>query len=264
MPVIQDEFSGKAAIVFGGAMGIGQAVAQMLLERGALLTVADVKLEAAQAWLERLEISSDRAQAIPGDVSKPDGPSSVVRAHLERFKRLDVVVDSAGIQRYGNLETTSEEGWDEVMEVNLKGAFRVAKASLPALRETRGNIVLVASVQGFATQQNVTAYTVSKHALIGLTRSAAVDYAREGIRVNCVAPGTVDTPMLHWAASLDPNPQAVMDAVQRIHPIGRIAQPHEVAEVICFLASARASFVTGAAYVVDGGLLLPLGGNPDV
>lgn len=262
--MIQGEFTGKAAIVFGGAMGIGQAVAEMLLERGAVVTVADVKPEVAGAWLEKLEVASDRAQAVPGDVSTRDGPPAAIRAHLERFERLDAVVDSAGIQRYGNLETTSEEGWDEVMEVNLKGAFRVAKASIPALRETRGNIVLVASVQSFATQQNVTAYTVSKHALIGLTRSAAVDYAREGIRVNCVAPGTVDTPMLHWAASLDPNPQAVMEAVQRIHPIGRIAQPREVAEVICFLASPRASFVTGAAYVVDGGLLLPLGGTPDV
>ncbi len=253
------EFSGKSAIVFGGAMGIGQAVAQLLLERGASVTIADLKPETAQTWLE----PSNHAQVVKADVSQIHDPERAVQAHLERFGRLDVVVDSAGIQRYGNLETTTEAGWDEVMEVNLKGAFRVAKASIPALRETRGNIVLVASVQSFATQQNVTAYTVSKHALIGLTRSAAVDYAREGIRVNCVAPGTVDTPMLHWAASLDPNPQAVMAAVQRIHPLGRIAQPQEVAEVILFLASARASFVTGAAYVVDGGLLLPLGGAPD-
>ncbi len=252
------EFNGKAAIVFGGAMGIGQAVAQLLLERGASVTIADLKPESA-TWLE----PSDTAQVVHADVSRLGDPENAIRAHLERFNRLDVVVDSAGIQRYGNLETTSEDGWDEVMNVNLKGAFRVAKASIPALRETKGNIVLVASVQSFATQQNVTAYTVSKHALIGLVRSAAVDYAREGIRVNCVAPGTVDTPMLHWAASLDPNPQAVMAAVQRIHPIGRIAQPQEVAEVILFLASARASFVTGAAYVVDGGLLLPLGGAPD-
>ena len=253
------EFSGKAAIVFGGAMGIGQAVAQLLLERGASVTIADLKPETAHEWLE----PSDPAQVVQADVSRVGDPEKVILTHLERFDRLDVVVDSAGIQRYGNLETTTEAGWDEVMDVNLKGAFRVAKASIPALRETKGNIVLVASVQSFATQQNVTAYTVSKHALIGLVRSAAVDYAREGIRVNCVAPGTVDTPMLHWAASLDPNPQAVMDAVQRIHPIGRIAQPQEVAEVILFLASARASFVTGAAYVVDGGLLLPLGGAPD-
>lgn len=255
----QGEFTGKSAIVFGGAMGIGQAAAQLLLERGASVTIADLKPDIAREWLG----SSSQAQAVPADVSQADDPAKAIRAHTERFGRLDVVVDSAGIQRYGNLETTTEAGWDEVMEVNLKGAFRVAKASIPALRETKGNIVLVASVQSFATQQNVTAYTVSKHALIGLVRSAAVDYAREGIRVNCVAPGTVDTPMLHWAASLDPDPQAVMDAVQRIHPIGRIAQPLEVAEVILFLASPRASFVTGAAYVVDGGLLLPLGGAPD-
>ena len=139
----------------------------------------------------------------------------------------------------------------------------MARASLPALRETRGNIVFVASVQAFASQQNVTAYTVSKHGLIGLTRSAAVDYAAQGIRVNCVCPGTVDTPMLHWAANLDSNPEQVMRTVNKIHPIGRIAQASEIAEVIAFLASPRASFVTGAAYLVDGGLLLPIGGSPD-
>lgn len=256
-----NEFSGKAAVVFGGAMGIGQAVAQMLLERGASVTIADVKPEAAKDWLKPEH--AEHAQTVACDVAKPDGPATVVAAHLERFHHLDIAVDSAGIQRYGNLETTSEDGWDEVMEVNLKGAFRVAKACIAELKKTKGNIVLVASVQSFMTQQNVVAYTVSKHGLIGLVRSSAVDYAKAGVRINAVCPGTVDTPMLHWAASLDPNPQSVMDAVQRIHPVGRIAQPSEVAEVICFLASPRASFVTGAAYVADGGLLLPLGGAPD-
>lgn len=257
------EFEGRAAIVFGGAMGIGEAAARLLLERGANVTVADVNADAAAAWLRDAGVPDDRALVTRCDVADPLGPDAAVRAHLERFGRLDVVVDSAGIQRYGNLETTTEAAWDEVMNVNLKGAFRACKASIAALRETRGCIVLVASVQAFVTQRNVTAYTVSKHALIGLVRSAAVDYAADGVRVNCVAPGTVNTPMLHWAASLDPNPQAVMDAVNRIHPLGRIAEPREVAEVIAFLASPRASFVTGAAYVVDGGLLLPIGGNPD-
>ncbi len=258
---MQEEFTGKAALVFGGAMGIGQAVAQMLLQRGAKVTIADINPQAAQPWLEQFD--SENVQAIACDVGQREGPANALKAHLERFGHLDIAVDSAGIQRYGNLETTSEEGWDEVMEVNLKGAFRVAKACIGELKKTKGSIVLVASVQSFMTQQNVVAYTVSKHGLIGLVRSCAVDYAKAGVRINAVCPGTVDTPMLHWAASLDPNPAGVMEAVQRIHPIGRIAQPSEVAEVICFLASPRASFVTGAAYVVDGGLLLPLGGAPD-
>ncbi len=118
------------------------------------------------------------------------------------------------------------------------------------------------SVQALATQRNVAAYTTSKHALIGLTRSMAIDYARDGIRVNCVAPGTVNTPMLHYAASLDPDPQSVYDACSNMHPVGRIAEADEVAEVVAFLASGKASFVTGACYLVDGGLLLPIGGEP--
>ena len=219
------------------------------------MTVADLKPGEGEA--------AGGTRFVRCDVRDPAGPAAALREHLAHFGRLDIVVNSAGVQRYGTLESTSEEEWDEVLDVNLKGAFRVAKAAIPALRETRGNIVMVASVQSFATQRNVAAYTVSKHGLVGLARSAAVDYAREGIRVNAVCPGTVDTPMLHWAASLDPDPQGVLDACDRMHPLGRIARAEEVAEVILFLASPRASFVTGAAYLVDGGLLLPIGGAPD-
>jgi len=258
------EFAGKAAIVFGGAMGIGAAAARLLITRGARVTIADLNSQEGQNWTRQAQLDPDQYQVVHCDVASRGSAEQAVSSHLERFGRLDVAIDSAGIQRYGNLETTSEEGWDEVMEINLKGAFRVARACIGELKKTRGNLVLVASVQSFMTQQNVAAYTVSKHGLIGLARSAAVDYAHLGVRVNAVCPGTVDTPMLHWAASLDANPTAVMAAVQRIHPIGRIAQPEEVAEVIAFLASERASFVTGAAYMVDGGLTLPLGGAPNV
>lgn len=258
------EFSGKAAMVFGGAMGIGAATAQLLIERGARVTIADLNPKVGREWLEKARLDPDQYQVLPCNVGRKGSPEEALQGHLERFGQLDVVIDSVGIQRYGNLETTSEEDWDEVMEINLKGAFRVAKACIAELKKTRGSLVLVASVQSFMTQQNVAAYTVSKHALIGLARSAAVDYAHLGVRVNAVCPGTVDTPMLHWAASLDANPAAVMAAVQKIHPVGRIAQPREVAEVIAFLASERASFVTGAAYLVDGGLTLPLGGAPNV
>jgi NAD(P)-dependent dehydrogenase (short-subunit alcohol dehydrogenase family) len=252
-----NEFVGRSVLVFGGAMGIGRATVELLLARGAKVTIADRQPDVVNG------LPTDLVEIVHCDVSLPNDPEKAVAAHLARFGTLDCVVNSAGIQRYGNLETTTEDGWDEVMNINLKGAFRVAKASLPALRVSRGNIVLVASVQSFASQQNVTAYTVSKHGLIGLVKSAAVDYAREGIRINCVCPGTVDTPMLHWAASLAANPADVMDTVNRIHPLGRIAQASEVAEVILFLASPRASFVTGSAYLVDGGLLLPIGGAPD-
>jgi NAD(P)-dependent dehydrogenase (short-subunit alcohol dehydrogenase family) len=148
------------------------------------------------------------------------------------------------------------------MNVNLKSVYLVCHHAIAHLRKTRGAIVNMASVQSFATQQAVAAYTTSKHALIGLTRSMALDFSGYGVRVNAVAPGSVDTPMLNWAIGLDPDPEALMRTVHGMHPLGRIASPAEIAEAVAFLASPRASFVTGATLVVDGGLLLPIAGAP--
>ncbi|WP_425148634.1 SDR family NAD(P)-dependent oxidoreductase [Deinococcus sp.] len=258
-----DEVQGLCALVYGGAMGIGEASARLLLARGALVTLADRDVAAADAWSAPWQ-AAGRCQTVACDVSRSGDPEGAVSAHLQRFGRLDAAVNSAGIQRYGTLETTSDEAWDEVMNVNLRGAFWVARACIAALRETRGSLVLVASVQSLGSQAGVLAYTTSKHGLLGLTRAAAVDHAPQGVRVNCVCPGSVDTPMLHWAASLDSQPARVLDDVRRMHPLGRVAAASEVAEVIVFLASPRSSFVTGAAYVVDGGLTVPFGGAPHV
>ena len=181
----------------------------------------------------------------------------------ESFGHIDSLVVSAGIQRYGTAITTSKEQWDEVLRVNLEGAWNAAQAVIPYLQTAGGGtIVNVSSVQALASQQNVLAYTVSKHGLLGLTRSIAMDFARENIRANAVCPGTVDTPMLKWAASLDPNPQSVYDACNAMHPLGRIAEPREIAEVVAFLAHESSSFVTGAVWTVDGGLLTQIGGVP--
>jgi NAD(P)-dependent dehydrogenase (short-subunit alcohol dehydrogenase family) len=173
-----------------------------------------------------------------------------------------VVSNNAGIQRYGTVETTSEAEWDEVINVNLKSVYLVCHHAIPHLRKTRGAIVNMASVQSFATQKSVAAYTTGKHGLIGLTRSMALDFAADGIRVNAVAPGSVDTPMLRSAIALDDKPDALWKVVETMHPLGRIARPREVAEAVAYLASPRASFVTGSTLVVDGGLLLPLSGAP--
>ena len=257
------EFSGQQIMVWGGAQGIGAACAKLLLERGASVTVVDRDLAPLAAWLPGLP-AAERCAALQADVSRSGDVEAAVQAHMARAGRLDAVVNSAGIQRYGNLETTDEDQWDAVMNVNLKGAYRVARASIAPLKATRGSLVLVASVQSFGSQPNVLAYVTSKHGLLGLMRAAAVDYAKDGVRVNAVCPGSVDTPMLHWAASLDQHPAQVLQHVEQMHPLGRMAQASEVAEVILFLLSARASFVTGAAYMVDGGLTLPFGGAPHV
>jgi NAD(P)-dependent dehydrogenase (short-subunit alcohol dehydrogenase family) len=148
------------------------------------------------------------------------------------------------------------------MAVNLKGAFNVARAAMPELRKHKGVIVLMASVQGFAGQKGALAYVVSKHGLVGLVTAMAMDEAEHGVRVLGVAPGSVDTPMLRWAIGLDPNPQALDREIDAMHPIGRRGQPVEIANVVAFLLSDKAAFMTGETVRVDGGLLSRIPGAP--
>jgi Dehydrogenases with different specificities (related to short-chain alcohol dehydrogenases) len=256
-------FDEKAVVVTGGALGIGQASAEILAERGASVAILDWDEKAGNETRERIEAKGGKAIFEKVDVSDFDAVKKAVENARDAFGAVNSLVVSAGIQRYGTALTTPDEQWDEVLGVNLKGAWNAARAVIPFLREAGGGaIVNVSSVQALASQQNVLAYTVSKHGLLGLTRSIAMDFARENIRANAVCPGTVDTPMLKWAASLDPNPQSVYDACNAMHPIGRIAQPCEIAEVIAFLAHESSSFVTGAVWTVDGGLLTQIGGAP--
>lgn len=255
-------FDGKTVVVTGGALGIGQAVSRLFAERGAAVSILDYDEAAGNALCSDLTQAGANAMFHHVDVAKFDDVKTAVDATHASFGSVDAVVVSAGIQRYGTAVTTDDEQWDEVLDVNLRGAWNAARAAIPYMRENGGSIVNVSSVQALASQQNVLAYTISKHGLIGLTRSIAMDFAAEGIRANAVCPGTVDTPMLKWAASLDPDPQSVYDACNAMHPLGRIAQPREIAEVVVFLAHESASFVTGAVWTVDGGLLTQIGGVP--
>jgi NAD(P)-dependent dehydrogenase (short-subunit alcohol dehydrogenase family) len=255
-------FDNKVAVVTGGASGIGRAAVEILAARGASVAILDLKDGEGQLVADGVTALGGRAIFCPADVARATEVSSAVGQAREAFGPINALIASAGIQRYGNALTTSDEQWAEVMGVNLNGVWHAARACLPDLRRNDGAIVNVASVQSLASQANVLAYTVSKHAVIGLTRSMAVDFASDNVRVNAVCPGTVDTPMLRWAASLDPAPQSVIDACENMHPLGRIARPEEIAEVIAFLAHESASFVTGAVWTVDGGLLTRIGGAP--
>lgn len=258
----EPEFAGKVALVTGGAMGIGEAVAALLAERGAKVAILDRDAETAAKVADGLSARGLSARSFPTDVAKGGEVAASVAAVARAFGRIDVVSNNAGIQRYGTVETTTEAEWDEVINVNLKSVYLICHEAIPHLRKTKGAIVNMASVQSFATQKSVAAYTTGKHGLIGLTRSMALDFAADGIRVNAVAPGSVDTPMLRWAISLDANPEGLTRVIEKMHPLGRIASPREVAEAVAYLASPRASFVTGATLTVDGGLLLPLSGAP--
>jgi NAD(P)-dependent dehydrogenase (short-subunit alcohol dehydrogenase family) len=255
-------FETLTCLVTGGASGIGLATVQLLHQRGARVAIADSQAAAGGTALDAL---ADRARArfIEADLSRESDAERAVAETVRAFGSLGAVVNSAGIQRYGNAEQTSLELWREVLDVNLTAAFLVSRAAIPHLRAGGGgSIVNVGSVQSHVSQRGATAYVTSKHALLGLTRSMAVDYAAERIRVNCVCPGTVDTPMFRWTMSQDPAPETVLRACEAMHPVGRIAQPAEVAEVIAFLLTDAASFVTGTAVDVDGGVLALVGGAP--
>lgn len=255
-------FDNKIAIVTGGAKGIGLGVVELLTERGAIVAILDWDDKEGNEAVAKITKNGGNATFVSVNVANFGEVENAVNQTAKTFGQIDILAVSAGIQRYGTALNTSREGWDEVIEVNLVGAWNAAKASLPYLLKTKGAIVNVSSVQGLASQQSVLAYTVSKHGLIGLTRSIAMDFAKDGVRANVVCPGTVDTPMLHWAASLDANPQSVFDACDAMHPLGRIGKPREIAEVVAFLAHESSAFVTGAVWTVDGGLLTLIGGAP--
>ena len=256
-------FDDRAIVITGGALGIGRAAAEILAERGASVAILDWDESTGMKACTEIEEKGGKAIFQRVDVSKASDVQAAVETAFATFGRIDSLVVSAGIQRYGTALTTDDAQWDEVINVNLRGAWNAAKSALPFMQRVGGGtIVNVSSVQALASQQNVLAYTISKHGLLGLTRSMAMDFAKENIRVNAVCPGTVDTPMLKWAASLDPDPQSVYDACNEMHPLGRIAQPREIAEVVAFLAHESSSFVTGAVWTVDGGLLTQIGGAP--
>lgn len=246
---MQDSLN-KNALVFGGASGIGWAAAQTMMERGAKVTIADV---------HRSSVRNDAAQYIECDVREAEQVCAAVRYATERAP-LDWLVYSTGIQRYGSVVETSVEEYDLVQSINARGAFLACRAAIPQMLRG-GAIVLVSSVQALACQESVAAYAASKGTLEALTRAMAVDHAKDNIRVNAVLPGTVDTPMVRSSAKRFGGADGLEQTLQQwgeSHPLGRVANADEIANLIAFLLSDKASFITGASYRADGGLLAQL------
>ena len=233
---------GKVAIITGAASGIGRVAVGIFGEQGARVVAADVS--------PRVQELADPKRVVPvvADVSKREGAEALARAAEAAFGGLDVLFNNAGIERQATVVDTTEELWHEVLDVNLKSVFLCCKYAIPLmLRRGGGAIVNNASINGIRGNTTLAAYQASKGGVVALTYSIAIDYAARGIRCNAVCPGTIDTPMVGTRAP------EVLELMKAKHPMGRIGQPDEVAWVACFLASDKASFLTGLAVPVAGG-----------
>ena len=250
-------FDSKTIVITGGANGIGASCAETFHNAGAKVCILDIDKQ-GQEFADEL---GNNALYINCDVSKDTEVQAAIKQIINDLGDIDVLINNAGIQRYSTVTETSEAEWDLVMNVNLKSAFLCTKYAIPSMqKKDQGCIVNVASVQSFISQNNVAPYTTSKTALLGLTRSIAVDY---GPKIRCVAvcPGTVDTPMLRNAIQESPNPEEVLQECHDMHVTKRIGTSQEVAEMIAYLAGDKAGFITGQAFRIDGGLGLSIGGS---
>lgn len=244
-------------VITGAAKGIGKACVDYFLNNGDMVIALDIDQKA----LSVLNKGNPKLTAFACDVSKAEIVKQTIQRAIELVGDIDVLVNNAGIQRYSTVTETTEEEWDLVMNVNLKSAFLCAKYAIPSMQKKgKGVVINVSSVQAFITQQKVAPYTTSKTAMLGLTRSIAVDYA-PNIRCVAVCPGTVDTPMLRNAIKESENPEKVYQECIDMHLTKRICPPEEVAALIGFLASDKAGSITGQSFRVDGGLGIHIGGN---
>ena len=242
-----------SVVITGSGSGIGRACALAFANEGANIVVADIQPESAEETVRQIHARGGTAFACRADVSRQDSVALLVDTTIKSYGKIDTLLNNAAIQVNKTIEDTSLDEWNTQMSVNVGGVFLCSKLFLPFLKLTKGSIVNMSSVNGYFVEPSCAGYCTTKAAIIGLTKAMAIDHGHEGIRVNCICPGYIDAGLAEGYFQSQANPAQARADAGKLHALWRIGKPEEVAQVAIFLAGDGASFVTGSAYVVDGG-----------
>ena len=254
LPCGMFSLSGKIALVTGAGSGIGASIAQVFAKAGAHVIVTDIKPDGAETTVAQIKSAGGRADSMQVDVSDELSVQRVAEKFYAAHTHLDILVNNAGIGHVGTITQTTAADLDRLHGVNVRGVFSMTKAFLPRMLERKtGNIINLASIGGVVGIRDRLAYCTTKFAVVGLTKSMALDHAAEGIRVNCICPGRVETPFVSARLKEYPDPEKAYREMSATQALGRMAKPDEIAHAALYLASDESSFITGTAFLIDGG-----------
>jgi NAD(P)-dependent dehydrogenase (short-subunit alcohol dehydrogenase family) len=246
---------GKACVVTGAGSGIGKATAERLAKEGGKVLCVDINAESAAMTALGIQNAGDVADAFAADISSPEEATAFINSCVERYGSIDVLVNNAGVNLPGVFHEVPNEVIDRTLNVNVKGTMYASRAAIPhMLKQGKGSIVNISSVNGLVSEPFLAIYSASKGAVVMLTRGIALDYAKQNIRCNCICPGWVDTPINYAHAEMLGGLNKVYDSIDSFQPIGRPGKPYEIANLVLFLASDEASFMTGSIITADGGM----------
>jgi NAD(P)-dependent dehydrogenase (short-subunit alcohol dehydrogenase family) len=246
----------KVAIITGAAKGIGKGCAIVFADEGAKVVIVDIDEKSGKQTEEEITKRKGVAKFIKTDLTNSADVQDMIKSVIGTFGQIDIMFNNAGYHISKNVEVTSEEEWDYIINTNLKSVFMCCKYSIPHLRKTKGCIINMSSMVGLIGQSNAGAYSATKGGIVAMTKGMALDFAKDDIRVNCICPGWVHTPLVEDWFGQQPDPEKARQYIYSVHPLNRIASSEEIGNAAAFLASSEASFITGVALPVDGAVSL--------